>query len=334
MSVVVSSVAKGGNFIRFAMALATARNNLIDAQAIAEQTWGSASVPARMAKAASLSGSTDPANWGGILDDVTNSPLEFWKIVEELSIVGRINLRKTPLHLRTIAANSGSSAYWVGESSPTPLSRMGFDVTPLKPLKLAALLVISDELARSSLPSAEVLITSDLRRSLAAALDAAFLNPANAGVPGVQPKSVTHDVVATVTSGTPSADVDALIGKFTGELENAVFVSSARKFSSMASAALPDIGARGGELKGIPAFRSMQAGDNLILLDPQSIAFGVDTVALDTSREATIEMSDTPVGGAVASISLWQENLTSIRAILAANWRVVRPGSVQYVAGA
>ena len=333
VSHVVSSAPKGSVITRTAIALAATRGNLPDAGEFAAVRYGAGASPTTHLRAAVGFGGLDPAGWNGAaLVDWTLHAAEFFALVSEQSIISRLpGLRRVPLNVRGVAAMAGATASWLGEGAPTPVSGADFDAKPLAALKVAGLAVISEELARSSDPAAEPLIRTDLVRAVAVAIDRAFLDPANAGIPGVMPASITFGIAATPAGANPAADVAALIAGFTGDLSRAVFVGSPARLAGMASADMRDVGLRGGEIRGAPAVASLQTGNNLILLDPSSIALGVDTLRLDTSTQGDVALSTTPTAGPVALVSLWQNNLIAIRALQGCNWSRLRDGAVRYI---
>ena len=295
---------------------------------------GAGYAPTLALRAAVGFGGLDPANgWNGqALIDWTLHAAEFFALVSEQSIIGRLpGLRRVPLNVRAVTAMAGATASWLGEGAPTPVSGESFTGAALKPLKVAALVVISEVLAQSSDPAAEPLIRTDLVRAMAEAIDRALLDPANASVANVMPASITFGIAPTPATASPAADVAALIGAFQGDLSRAVFVGSPARLAGLASADLRDVGLRGGEVRGAPAVASLQAGNMLALIDPGAIALGVDTLRLDTSTQGDVAWSTTPTAGPVALVSLWQNNLIAIRALQGCNWSRLRDGAVRYI---
>ena len=146
--------------------------------------------------------------WGSELADYSAAAAaEFWGLVSDRSIVGRLTRpRKTPPRIRTVIASSGSSAVWLGKRQPIPVSKMGFDATPLDDLKIAGLVVITIELAKSSNPRAEGIIQQDLAQAIRLTLDGAFLSD-NPGVPDVSPPGLLFGVTATPATGFKSLRV-------------------------------------------------------------------------------------------------------------------------------
>ncbi|MFV1940629.1 hypothetical protein VPH49_07350 [Pseudomonas luteola] len=62
------------------------------------------------------------------------------------------------------------------------------------------------------------------------------------------------------------------------------------------------------------------------LIDPSGIILADDGVLLDLSDQTTLTLEDGNV------VSLWQLNLSAIKATRLLNWLTVREGSVAYIA--
>jgi HK97 family phage major capsid protein len=240
-------------------------------------------------------------------------------------------IRRVPLLVRLIGATDGTTAYWVGEGGAVPVSSAAFSEDTLRPLKVAALAVITEELLKSSDPDAEAVIREDLIAAMAEAIDLTFLDPANAGVADLKPASVTNGLTPIVSTN-PADDLAALIALFDGDLTNAYLIGSPETLARLSSADRPNVGARGGSIAGIPAIASKVAVDTLALIDASAIALGEAEVELKVSREATIEMADNPTNNSVTPtatnhVSLWQANAAGVLTTKAINWRMGRPGA-------
>jgi hypothetical protein len=321
-------------FTRVAMALATSRGDLMDASGYAKGRWGEASSAAKILKAAVSAGSLKPgSDWGPALVDFEIAQAEFFALVRERSAVGRLStLRRTPFNTRLVNQTGSTTAGWVAEGKPIPLTRMSFEASTMTPLKLAAIAVISAELARSSSPDAEATIRNDLVAATATALDAAFFDSANAGVADLRPAAVTYGADATTGSATDPYGVKELIKEFAGDLERAVLVASPQSLAEMAGQDAPNVGARGGEIYGVPAIPSAGIGTKAALIDPGGIAFADDGGTVDASDQTSLEMSDTPTAPATAATvmtSLWQMNATAIRVVHYTNWKRIQPSAVR-----
>ncbi len=232
---------------------------------------------------------------------------------------------------RLLQTTVGFNAAWVGEGQPVPVSSAAFDESTLAPRKVAALTVVTKELALSADPAAEAFIRDDLVAAVVAAIDSTFIDPANAGVSGVKPASVTYGAPSTNATGDALDDVRLLIDAFPGDLQRAVVIGSPSTFAAMNEPlVMPNIGVRGGDLLGIPAIPSTAAGDTLALIDPDGIAYGNGTVETKIATEATIQMLDNPTNSTVTPtptnlVSLWTANSAAIMAECVTGWEVARP---------
>ncbi|WP_244564478.1 phage major capsid protein [Rhizobium sullae] len=289
---------------------------------------------ARVAKDAIGAGQLAGGSWGNELaGDLATATAEFFQLVAERSIIGRMaGLRRMPLLTKAISVIGGSTAHWVGQGKAKPITAMVFGDTFLPSRKVIALTVITRDLLESADPAAEGVLKTDLLRAVVDALDSAFVNPANAGIADVMPASITNGL-------TPSADLEALVSDFAGDLSAAVFVMNPATAVSLSSADRPNIGARGGELFGVPVVTSRNVAEgDITLADPTGIALGEGTAAVRITTEATIEMKDSAptqdatTGTGTVLVNLWQANAAGIVAERAVNWQVARPGSVAYIA--
>lgn len=330
---------RGGHFTRAVIALAKGGGKFGEAARFAAERWGADSQPARILRAAVGAGTLGDDDWGGSLVGAwQNAVREYFDLVAETSIAGRLtNLRRVPLRVRVVNAASGAGAYWIGEGAPAPISKLEFAAETLAPLKVAALCVLTEELldATDTDPSAETAIRDELVRVTRQALDSAFIDPSNAGAAGEMPASVTNGVSPITSTGDPKTDLAALVASFAGDLETASLIMRPSIAVSMASADYPNVGARGGELAGIPVLTSRLApAGTIVLVDGSGVAIGEAGADVRVSRQATIEMLDDSLvqdatdGTGTSLVSLWQANAVGILAIRTVNWAVGRPGSV------
>ncbi|NKM56366.1 phage major capsid protein [Rhizobium anhuiense] len=333
----VDILPKGMTFTRMALAKALSDGDDVNAAGIAEARWGASSAPARILRAV---GAGTYADMGG---EFRAAATEFFGVVEQLSVLGRLGggIRRVPLLTRMLTATSGASTYWVGEGKPKPAGKMAFTSGSLPSLKVASLAVVTEELARSSDPAAELVIRRDMTRSMTQAIDVALLDPSNAGSAGVSPASITHGVAPISAGADPAADLRLLVENFAGDLESAIFIMTPSVAVSLASADRPGIGLRGGELLGAPAVTSRSApADSIILADVSALALGEGASEIRTSRAATIEMldadlvQDATTGTGTALVSLWQANCLGILSEKEMNWEIQRAGAVSMITGA
>jgi HK97 family phage major capsid protein/HK97 family phage prohead protease len=360
------NVAKGTAFTRYAMALMASKGNLMQAAEISKRWDDQTPEVSAVLKAAVAAGTTTDAAWAKPLVEYQNMASEFAELLRPQTIIGRIpGLRNVPFNIKVPRQTGGSSASWVGEGAPKPVSALAFDQISLGVTKLAGIVVMTDELVRFSNPSAEMIVRQDLIDTIVQTMDRDFVDPANAGSAGVKPASITNGVTPVVASGTDAdavrADVQALMGKFVTanlSLAGAVFIMTemqalalALMLNPLGQREFPDIqinGDSGGRFFGLPVVLSenipanpgagdpvVGAGARIILAKASEIMLADDgETLLDASNQASLQMDSAPTNPPTATtvmVSLWQMNLVGIRAERFINWTKRRPGAVQFI---
>ena len=284
---------------------------------------------------------------------------DFVEYLRPATILGKFgqggvpSLRRVPFRVPLIGQSSGGQGYWVGEGKAKPLTKFDFTRTTLEPLKVANIAVLTEEVLRDSSPSAEVIVRDSLRDALVARLDTDFIDPAKAASAGVSPASITNGATAIASTGTDAdavrLDIRALFQVFINA-NNApntgvwlMSASNALALSLMVNALgqpeFSGISMAGGVFFGLPVIVSEYVGSNVILVNASDI-YEADEggIAIDMSREASLEMSDAPTHNsttptAASLVSLWQTNSVGIRAERTINWARRRPASVAYLTG-
>jgi HK97 family phage major capsid protein/HK97 family phage prohead protease len=361
---------QGTSFIRYTMALANAKGNLMQAAEIAKRWHDSTPQVETVLKAAVAAGTTTGTTWAAPLVEYQNMTSEFAELLRPATIVGRIpNLRRVPFNVKIPRQTGGSTAGWVGEGQAKPVSALAFDSITLGVTKVAGIVVMSDELVRLSNPAAEDLVRADMVASIAALVDRDFIDPAKAAVAGVSPASITNGAPRIVASGTTSdnlrADVKALMSGFVADnlsLSGAVWIMSEQQALSLAmmqnplgQPEFPGLainGNQGGTFFGLPVILSengtanaaetgppvVAAGSLIILAKATEILLADDgQTEIDVSREASLQMDSAPTSPPTATTvfrSLWQDNMVGIRAERFINWGKRRANVVRYIVGA
>ena len=130
----------------------------------------------------------------------------------------------------------------------------------------------------------------------------------------------------------------ALIASLTGDLETAVFVMNPATAVSLAAGGFDGIGARGGELLGVPAVTSSAvpysaaSGGLVALVDPRKILLSDQGVTLDKSDQALVQVG-TDSSGDPQYLSLWQNNCSANKIVRGLNWQAAQPGCATYLSG-
>jgi len=303
-------------------------------------------------------GTTTDSDFASPLVYYANMVNDFIDFLRPQTIVGRIpGLRQVPFDIRMARQTAGSTAQWVGEGAPKPLSRQSFDAVTLGHTKLAVITVITEELARFSSPSAETLIRNDLAAAVIEASDSDFVDPDNAGSANVKPASIINGVSAVGSGGTSEADVRSNVNTIMSEwitnnkgvvggvwiMPTVVAMRLSTMVNSLGQPSFPTIRADGGTFYGLPVVTSQSNGllngsangKVVILANAPEILLADDgQVSIDVSREASVQLEDTPTNPVVAAtvlVSLWQQNLLGIKAERYINWTKARSTSASWL---
>jgi hypothetical protein len=222
-------------------------------------------------------------------------------------------MRRVPRRTRVISATliSGGS---VAEAAYKPLSSLEIAGQVLTDRKAAALLVMTDELATLAGAGAQTFFESELRRGVAAATDAIFVDALNDLITPIP--SVGNDLDAIAN------DLDVMLTALALTAESRPFfalpAALALKLSLIISNggfAFPGMSALGGTLAGFPAIvTDALAADEAMALDATKIAADGGVVLFDSASHAALQMSATPSPGEQSLVSLWQTNSRAARA--------------------
>lgn len=354
ISVAGATLPKGTAFTRYAMALAAAKGDAFRAQQIVQRNahWMSTTPEVlSVLKNGVAVGDTVTTAWAEELVPYQNMASEFVEYLRPLTLVGRIaGLRQVPFNVKMPRQTAGTVGSWVGEAAKKPVGALAFDTVQLRFTKVAKIVVISDELARFSTPSAEALVRADLAAGLTQAIDEAFIDYNNSGTTDIKPAAISNGAHNSAASGTSAADfrvdmrtaLDDLIGNnipLSGlaiATTPTLAVSLSLMLNPLGQPEFPSITAEGGSLMGMPVYTSQSVpSDTLIVFKPSDILIADDGGAsVDVSREATVLMDDGEGEPGTTSINLWEQNAVGIRAERYINWVRRRDESVYYLTNA
>ena len=362
---VKETLPKGIGFARIAKVKALAKLDGESVRTVAKDLYGENSSTFGFFSKAAV-GAHDTA--GGLVGDETSAFADFIEFLRPMTILGKFgadgvpSLRRVPFRVPLVGQATGGDGYWVGEGKAKPLTKFDFTRTTLEPLKVANIAVATEEVLRDSSPSAETILRDQLAAALAARLDIDFIDPDKAAVAGVSPASITNGVTFTVSSGTDAdavrADVKALFNAFIAAnnaptsgvwiMPATVALSLSMMLNPLGQQEFTGIGMNGGTFMGLPVIVSeyvptaydpdaagaAAAGAIVALVNAQDIYFADDgAIAVDMSREASLEMNDAPTGDSVAPtaaslVSMFQTNSVAFRAERSLNWAKRRPSAV------
>jgi HK97 family phage major capsid protein/HK97 family phage prohead protease len=354
---VTETLPKGIGFARAVKAKVVARLDSRNVHEVAKEMYPSDDRLHAHLKAAVPAGTTTQTVWAAPLVDPTNLAGEFIEYLRPATIIGKLNLRRVPFNVRMIEQTGGGTGYWVGQGAPKPLTSFAFEAVTLAFTKVAAISVITEELARFSTPSAEMLVRDGLRDALVERIDRDFIDPAEAGTANVQPASITNGLTALTSAGTSAdnarTDLASIVSTFVEANLNSeglviimpttLALALSFQVNSLGQPEFPGLNMTGGTLNGIPVITSQYAanasgGGNLVIALNQREIFLADdgAVTVDASREASLQMLDNPTNNsatatATTMVSMWQTNSIALRAERFINWMKRRDDAVVYM---
>jgi HK97 family phage prohead protease len=331
---------------------------------VAAAMYGSDSEVAAFYKTAVPAGTTITGNWAANLIGAETGGAAVAAFLEYLrprTILGRFGtngipaLRSVPFHVPIVTQTGAGAGYWVGEAKAKPLTSFNFTRTTLSPLKVANICVLSMENIRYSSPASDAIVRDQLAKALMARLDTDFINPSKTASAGISPASVTNGAAAIVSSGDDAdairLDIRSLLAKFNAAnnpVTSGVFVMTsacaqalAMMVNPLGQQEFPTMSPTGGTVYGMPAIASDYVPSAIVALINAEDVFLADEggIAVDTSQEASLEMSDapahdssTPTGASL--VSMFQTNSVAVRAERIVNWLRARSQSVAYLTSA
>jgi len=241
----------------------------------------------------------------------------------------------------------------VAEAAPKPVTSLTFTNVTLRWAKAAAIVGITQELARFSQPDAEAVVQRSMVQTLTRFFDSQFIST-NAEVSNVSPAGILVGISAVSATGTAASnfrtDFNNMMNNFTANnvpLDNIVLLMSSTQalalslmVTDLGVPLFPTITRGGGSILGFPVIVSEAVGTKIIALNAPEIFFAEDPgVQVDISREASIEMSTTPILGDTSAItgavykSAFQNNLIFIRFEQYMTWKYGRASAVEYITG-
>jgi HK97 family phage major capsid protein len=346
---------KGQNYTRMVIAKTLAQLDGVSAIGIAQQRWGKSNpTVVECIKAAVEGGNSQTGSWGAELVHIDRWTGDFIEFLDSRTVFNQLPLREVPANINIAGMDGTGIGYWVGESKAIPVSALDFLDVDLRPLKVAALAVISNELMRDSSPAAEMLVRDGLVNAASQRIDTTFLSATGAG--GGAPAGLLNSVSAIPASGVDGdavrADIQSLyevfiLAKNALGLQFVMDPALAKALSLMTNALgqkeFPDIRATGGTLEGDPVVTGENvAAGHMILLKPSDIyKIGDGGVQVSASRDASVEMdtvpqgdSQNPTASSANSVSMFQTESTAIKIVRSMNFAKRRSHAVQYVSGA
>lgn len=357
-----ANLPKGIGLARYAKAVAQAKGNIDQAIRYASQWDGSTPEVVEALKASVAAGTTTDASWAGPLVYSENLTSEFVEYLRPQTIIGKMGgLRRVPFNVRYPTQSAGASVGWVGQGAAKKVGKLTLSYGSLGFAKAAGIVVITQELARFSSPSAELMVRDDLAAEMQYFLDAQFIDPGVAAVASVSPASVLNGAsnvrqAAAVWSSAANVETDVKVflssfaaneislgGAYWVMTPDVALALSMIRTTGGENFAYPGINVDGGTWFGLPVItsnavpHSVSAGSIVALVKPSEIFLADDgAIAIDVSTEASLEMDSAPSGSSVTPtaaqlVSMFQTNSLAIRVERVINWSRRRTYGVGYI---
>lgn len=249
-------------------------------------------------------------------------------------------MARVPFRTRVSMMAADATAWIVGEGKPVPVGSVSIDALQLTPSKAANLIVVTEELLRST--RSEQNLSLALRRAISAAVDTRLFSLV-----------IDGDTETIASSGNTAAaavaDLKALLDAIAPKVESSpllVMAPEVQRAAALLTNAsgnfqFPNLTPIGGDIAGIPAMPSDEIGAGRVaLMDATGIAGESGSVEIDASGQADIEMlatallQDSTTGTPAASlVSMFQTNSVAIRATADFDAHRVRDDAVAVLTG-
>ena len=313
-------------------------------------------------KAAVAAGTTLDSTWAAPLVEAQTFMGDFISYLRPRTLIGQAQFRPVPFNVRIAGQTSGGTAGWVGQGKSKPVTKFDYTDTTIPFTKVAAIAVITQELARFSDPSAEMLVRDSLADCVIERVDSDLFDPDLAAVANVSPAGLLNGVspvtIGAVDYGDPDT-VRAAIALLWAAWDStymgarpayyttpAVARLIAMSREALGTRAFPGMSMTGGEIDGVPVRVSQYLANNggsggapFILVDESEIYLADDgSVTLDASDVASIQMDSAPshdssTPTAASLVSMWQTNSIAFRAERFIWWGARRSGAAQWIDG-
>ncbi|NKK95248.1 MULTISPECIES: phage major capsid protein [Rhizobium] len=269
----------------------------------------------RILKAAVAAGSLGDPAWAGQLADMQAASNAFLQGLGGrsafASLLDQGVITRAPLRSSVGAVSEGVVGAVNAEGQARPVSRMTLSGDVLAAQQADAIIVLSREVVENSSAASQAFVSRQLRRAVAKALDAGALS-------------------TLITSATPTF---AATNDHAADLKQLLDTVNSGE-GRLAWIAAPDVangisllndGRGSASPEGISEFLNLPfavspgiAAGTLILLDGDRVLADIESLGIDISRFATLEMSDEPTMDAATPtatpvVSLWQTNSVGVK---------------------
>jgi hypothetical protein len=266
----------------------------------------------------------------------------FLSVLSTRTLFGKIPFRRADFNTRTPAEIAAGSAAWVAEGEPIPASSLQTDAAVLEVSRIAGIIFLTDELIKVDTRGNASDISLAMLNTIGRYHDQALLDPAITAVAQKNPASLTaNGTQVSVTGSTLSAittdvrNVLTTLSNSGADLstvmiamhpQSAVYISSLMVAGGLA----PTLGARGGELLGVPVLTTVGAvatgspSERIIAaIVPAGVVVAEGNLEVKPGKLASFQASNTPGSGSQSVVSAWQTATTPLRFTRFINWQSI-----------
>jgi hypothetical protein len=313
------------DFVMLAKAILKSGGSSAALQALSLDIYNTPANVRTIIKATSTSGTLSDPDFLAQLAPYKEASDGFIESLRAASVFDRLladsAFRQVPLRTKLSCISSVALGSTVPEAMPTPVWEMSMGDATLEALKAIGLVVVSEELVRSTTDAAQALLLRELRGAVAAATDASFLSALLAGI--------TPTASAGATAVQIAADVETLLAAVAPKAGSRLYLvtdtTTAGKLATKTDTAgvpvFPGVSPVGCELFSIPLLVSDQMpvdsdGSALMLIDAAGIAADSGLAIPSVATQASLQMDTAPDATSTAStvlVSLWQRHQRALK---------------------
>jgi hypothetical protein len=271
-------------------------------------------------KAAIAAGTTQDTGWALPLAEYNTLASAFLESLRNFGAFDRMlpSMRRVPFRTRVGASTTGITGATVPQASVKQISKLTLTGTQIDEQKAIAILVVTDELAKFGDNVAGNLFATELSNAVATETDETFI--------GVLISGATSNGSSGVTAEHARNDLRGMLAAVTTGARSQLFLlttSAIAKVLSMlhtntGDAAFPTMNYNGGQIGGVGVLVSDGVpASTMVLVDAQQVAAASETIQLSASNQAIVQMDgapDSPIVAGTVMTSLWQNNLTGLKA--------------------
>lgn len=303
------------NFASYCLMLMRGKGDALQSYEISRNTPGiSPTVPAILKNAVEMATTTSPEY--AALAPYQQDAQAFAESLRPISVLDALAPFTRVLPLRTSLAVSASAILGgdVTEGARKPLRKLSINATNIEHSKVAAEIVVSNELGRFAHAAGTQLLNNELRASVAAASNLSALATLAAAVSTAGNQTSTGSVLGDIAQAAAVIATDGAPGQLFWVMSPA---------AARAIATLPD---GTGNKAAFPAFDLLRGGPIVpgvvglvttevptgksMFINPANLSLSLDPIVVRASSVANYDPDDATGTGASAQVSAWQTGAT------------------------